>query len=60
MGPGITGEGAGEDRLTLALYCLGTKALGPLLRVRLEPIRSWHFGLPLLSIPKQVQSQEWL
>lgn len=44
VGLGITGEGAGEDRLTLALYCLGTKALGPLLRARPEPISSWHLA----------------
>lgn len=45
VGFGNIGEGAGKDRLTLALYCVDTKALGPLLRARLEPIRSWHFGL---------------
>lgn len=37
MGLDTTGEGAGEDSLTLALYCLGTKALGPLLRACVSP-----------------------
>lgn len=37
VGLDTTGEGADEDSLTLALYCLGTKALGPLLRACVSP-----------------------
>lgn len=37
VGLDTTGEGAGEDSLTLALYCLGTKALEPLLRAHVSP-----------------------
>lgn len=60
MGLGITGERAGEDRLTLALYSLGPQALGPLLRARLKPITSWHLVWPLLSIPTGPKSGETL
>lgn len=47
MGLDTISEGAGKDSLTLALYCLGTKALGPLLRARVSPsvLGTWALSL---------------